>query len=117
VWVIAAVGLALPGLRVATARLMRSFDGARADVEAEVLTGFLTALRGGYEAELIARTRLERITLNGLAVAWKIPPSTLAADRAAAEQRLVAYLRGGSIPATAATVRPAPHHRRARHLA
>jgi hypothetical protein len=74
----------------------------------------------GYEAELIARTRLERIALNDLAAVWKIPASTLAADRAAGEDRLVAYLRGGSIPATAATrpaAGPAPGHRRPRHLA
>jgi len=41
-WVVGAVGVALPGLRAAARRLSRTYSG---DVEAEVLTGFLAALR------------------------------------------------------------------------
>ncbi len=40
-WVVGAVGVALPGLRHAAHRLSRTFTG---DAQAEVLTGFLTAL-------------------------------------------------------------------------
>lgn len=49
-------------------------------------------LLSDYEAELIARTRLEHLTLNSLAVAWALPVSTLADDRARAEDRLVEVL-------------------------
>ncbi|MGX4657871.1 RNA polymerase sigma factor [Micromonospora sp. SCSIO 07396] len=44
-WVIAAVGMALPALRQYAARLCEGYDGDPADVDAEILTGFLTALR------------------------------------------------------------------------
>ncbi|QDY11164.1 hypothetical protein FJK98_31815 [Micromonospora sp. HM134] len=44
-WVIAAVGMALPALRRYAARLCEGYDGDPADVDAEILTGFLTALR------------------------------------------------------------------------
>lgn len=41
-WVVGAVGVALPGLRAAARRLSRIYTG---DVQAEVLAGFLAALR------------------------------------------------------------------------
>jgi hypothetical protein len=44
-WVLAAVGLAMPGLAGMAARLRTSTDADGADLEAELLTGFLTALR------------------------------------------------------------------------
>jgi hypothetical protein len=44
-WVIGAVGVALPGLRRAASRLARGYGGDPADIDAEVLTGFLGALR------------------------------------------------------------------------
>ncbi|MEU5554136.1 hypothetical protein ABZ738_30620 [Micromonospora sp. NPDC047793] len=44
-WVVAAVGMALPALRRYAARLGEGYDGDPADVDAEILTGFLTALR------------------------------------------------------------------------
>ena len=156
-WVIGAVGLGLPGLRRMAARLASRMPRHQVpDLEAEMLTGYLTALKGmelgtgriasrlcwaayraadryrisdparagvvtpmagsmppprpwghpdfvlaravtdgilsDYEAELIARTRLEHLTLNSLAVAWGLPISTLADDRVRAEDRLVEVL-------------------------
>jgi hypothetical protein len=44
-WVIGAVGLAMPGLKAMSARLRTGTDRDGQDVEAEMLTGFLTALR------------------------------------------------------------------------
>ncbi|QBI55466.1 hypothetical protein [Streptomonospora litoralis] len=44
-WMVAAIGLALPGLRAAARRATRGLDAAAAaDVEAEVLAGFVTAV-------------------------------------------------------------------------
>lgn len=43
-WVVAACGVALPGLRRAAARL--AYANSRADMEADLLAGFLTALAG-----------------------------------------------------------------------
>ena len=42
-WVVGAVGVALPALRVSAARLSRTFTG---DAQAEILAGFLVALDG-----------------------------------------------------------------------
>lgn len=44
-WVIGTVGVAMPGLRRAAGRVSRGYRGDTADLDAEVLTGFLTALR------------------------------------------------------------------------
>lgn len=44
-WVIGAVGVALPGLRRAAGRVARGYRGDTTDIDAEVLTGFLAALR------------------------------------------------------------------------
>jgi hypothetical protein len=46
-----------------------------------------------YEAELIARTRLEGITFEELERQWRLPRATLAGDRSRAEARLVPLLR------------------------
>ena len=156
-WVIGAVGLGLPGLRRMASRLAARMPRHQVpDLEAEMLTGYLSALKtmefgtgriasrlcwaayraadryrasdparsgvvtsmagsmppprpwghpdfvlaravtdgilSDYEAELIARTRLEHLTLNSLAAAWGLPVSTLADDRARAEDRLVEVL-------------------------
>ena len=45
-WVIGLTGIALPGLRRAVASLAAAYRGDPADLQAEVLTGFLAALRG-----------------------------------------------------------------------
>lgn len=44
-WVVGAVGMALPALRRYAADLCRGYDGDPADVDAEILTGFLAAVR------------------------------------------------------------------------
>ena len=45
-WVIGLTGIALPGLRRAVASLTAAYRGDPADLQAEVLTGFLAAMRG-----------------------------------------------------------------------
>ncbi len=44
-WVVGAVGVAMPGLRRAAGRLTTGWAGDREDVDAELLTGFVAALR------------------------------------------------------------------------
>ena len=44
-WVVGAVGVAMPGLRRAAGRVTRGYRGDTADLDAEVLAGFLAALR------------------------------------------------------------------------
>ncbi|MEW2427813.1 hypothetical protein AB0877_07360 [Micromonospora sp. NPDC047644] len=44
-WVIAAVGMAMPALQQYAAQLCEGYTGDPADIDAEILTGFLTALR------------------------------------------------------------------------
>ncbi|MGW3890499.1 hypothetical protein ACWD69_17565 [Micromonospora chokoriensis] len=44
-WVVAAVGMAMPALQQYAARLCEGYTGDPADIDAEILTGFLTALR------------------------------------------------------------------------
>ena len=44
-WVIGAVGVAMPALRRAAGTLARGYEGDTADIDAEVLAGFLAALR------------------------------------------------------------------------
>lgn len=44
-WVVAAVGMAMPALQQYAAQLAEGYDGDPADVDAEIVTGFLTALR------------------------------------------------------------------------
>ncbi|WP_422750494.1 hypothetical protein [Micromonospora sp. WMMD1219] len=44
-WVIAAVALAMPALRRYAGRLLTGWAGDARDLDAEILTGFLTALR------------------------------------------------------------------------
>lgn len=44
-WVVGLTGIALPGLRRAVANLVGSYHGDPADLQSEVLTGFLAAVR------------------------------------------------------------------------
>jgi DNA-directed RNA polymerase specialized sigma24 family protein len=44
-WTVALAGMAMPGLRRAAASLSRGYRGDPADLQAEILTGFLAALR------------------------------------------------------------------------
>jgi hypothetical protein len=45
-WLVGLTGVAMPGLRRASVTLARSFAGDAEDLQVEVLTGFLAALRG-----------------------------------------------------------------------
>jgi hypothetical protein len=45
-WVVGLVGVAMPGLRRAAATLSASYRGDPADLQTEILTGFLAAMRG-----------------------------------------------------------------------
>jgi hypothetical protein len=45
-WVVGLAGVLLPGLRRVAGRLARDFLGDTADIDAEVLAGFLEALNG-----------------------------------------------------------------------
>lgn len=73
-WIVGAAGVLLPGLAAKVNRLARGYPGDREDLEAEVLAGFLTALRtvdpdsgrlaarlcwAGYRAGLALRHRDE----------------------------------------------------------
>src|SRR5256885_1882571 len=79
-WTVAAVGVALPALTSAAATLSRRFAGDPADVHAEVLRGFLTALS-------TIDLRPPRIMLR---LRWAAPKT-----RKRAERRLAEYLREG----------------------
>ncbi|ROO63025.1 hypothetical protein EDC02_5035 [Micromonospora sp. Llam0] len=48
-WVIAAVGMAMPALVAMAGSLAAGYRGDPADIDAEVLTGFLEGLRGGVD--------------------------------------------------------------------
>ncbi|MDG4834144.1 hypothetical protein O7627_33305 [Solwaraspora sp. WMMD1047] len=48
-WVIAAVGMAMPALVAMAGALAAGYDGDPADIDAEILTGFLEGLRGGVD--------------------------------------------------------------------
>ena len=50
-WVIAAVGMAMPALVRLAGGLARGYRGDPADLDAEVLTGFLAALRGAVDLD------------------------------------------------------------------
>ena len=44
-WVVAAVGMAMPALQQYAGQLCEGYDGDPADIDAEILTGFLAAIR------------------------------------------------------------------------
>ncbi|MFY1673924.1 hypothetical protein ACN27G_28885 [Plantactinospora sp. WMMB334] len=48
-WVIAAVGMAMPALVAMAGTLAAGYRGDPADIDAEILTGFLEGLRGGVD--------------------------------------------------------------------
>lgn len=160
-WVVATVGLALPGLRRAAGWLTTGYRGETSDIDAELLTGFLTRLRGidpdtpriwwrlinaglhtarrfrdanadthlvrshpvgsiapvrpwdhpelllaravaiavldAEEANLIAATRLDTLTLAQAATGLGISASAAGARRRHAEDRLVEAIRSGEL--------------------
>ncbi|GIJ54989.1 hypothetical protein Vau01_025050 [Virgisporangium aurantiacum] len=88
-WVIAAVGLAMPGLRRAAGRLAAGWHGDTSDVDSELLAGFLARLRtvdvdepricgrlvdAGQRAVKAARERDEDFDIVHVGGAWSVPP-------------------------------------------
>ena len=88
-WVIAAVGLAMPGLRRAAGRLAVGWHGETTDFDAELLAGFLARLRtvdldepricgrlidAGARAVKQVREREEQTDVVHVAGAWSLPP-------------------------------------------
>ncbi|GIJ59142.1 sigma-70 family RNA polymerase sigma factor [Virgisporangium aurantiacum] len=88
-WVIAAVGLAMPGLRRAAGRLATGWHGDTSDFDAELLTGFLDRLRtvdldepricgrlidAGARAVKAAREWDEDTDIVHVGGAWSVPP-------------------------------------------
>lgn len=88
-WVIAAVGLAMPGLRRTAGRLAAGWHGDTADWDAELLTGFLARLRtvdldepricgrlidAGARAVKQVREREEDASIVHVEGAWSLPP-------------------------------------------
>jgi hypothetical protein len=88
-WVIAAVGLAMPGLRRAAGRLAVGWHGDTSDFDAELLAGFLDRLRSvdldepricgrlidaGARAVKAARERDEDTDIVHVGGAWSVPP-------------------------------------------
>lgn len=88
-WVIAVVGLAMPGLRRAAGRLAAGWRGDTTDFDAELLTGFLARLStvdldepricgrlidAGARAVKAAREREEDTDIVHVDGAWSLPP-------------------------------------------
>src|SRR6266568_1749088 len=84
-WVVAAVGLAMPGLRRAAGRLAAGWRGDTADLDGELLAGFVARLRtldvdgprvdAGTRSVRSARARVEDIDAVHVAGAWSLPPA------------------------------------------
>jgi hypothetical protein len=88
-WVLAAVGLAMPGLRRTAGRLAAGWRGDTTDWDAELLTAFLARLRtldldtpricgrlidAGARAVKQAREREEDTSIVHVDTAWSLPP-------------------------------------------
>jgi hypothetical protein len=89
-WTVAAAGLAMPGLRRAAARLTTGWRGDTADLDAELLLGFVERLHtldldhpricgrlidAGLRAGRRARARLEGPDTVHIDTAWSAPPT------------------------------------------
>jgi hypothetical protein len=89
-WKLAAVGLAMPGLRRTAGRLAAGWHGDNSDWDAELLTGFLARLNtvdldepricgrlidAGARAVKHARQREENTGVVHVDTAWSLPPS------------------------------------------
>ena len=59
-WLIGVIGIALPGLKAAARQLCVDYTGDRGDIDAEILTGFLTALCAADPADHQLAARLIR---------------------------------------------------------
>jgi DNA-directed RNA polymerase specialized sigma24 family protein len=82
VWVIGAVGMAMPALVRAAGRLAGGFAGDVADLDGEILAGFLEALRGRRRIDVTSPAPYAKLCL----AAWR---AGLAAWRAARAEVLV----------------------------
>ncbi len=136
-WLVAAVGVALPMLRHISAALTEGRPGLRADLDGEVLTGFLEALRasesglgvehrlvwGAYRAGLaFACTQFPRLpvgTCVPVAAAWPPRPwgaglrrllaqSVRVGVLSDAEAKLIASAREGATPAVLSAATETP---------
>lgn len=89
-WTVAAAGTAMPGLRRAAGRLAAGWRGDTADLDAELLLGFVERLHtldldqpricgrlidAGTRAVRRARTRAEQIETIHVDGAWSLPPT------------------------------------------
>jgi hypothetical protein len=89
-WTVIAAGMALPGLTAAAARLCRGWRGETADIDAEVLAGFVARLKtldasgprvvgrlidAGIRAGRRARNRAGDADLVRVDAAWSSPPA------------------------------------------
>jgi hypothetical protein len=88
-WVIAAVGIAMPGLRRTAGRLAKGWPGDSSDRDSELLTGFVDRLRSidlrdtriagklidaGARAVKTARVREEQSDAIRVSATWSLPP-------------------------------------------
>ena len=82
-WTVGLVGVAMPGLRRATASLTAAYHGQAADLEGEVLTGFLAAMRA------LDLDDLDRVPLASRLcwAAWRAGRAAAYADAAWAARR------------------------------
>ena len=82
-WTVGLVGVAMPGLRRATASLAAAYHGQAADLEGEVLTGFLAAMRA------LDLDDLDRVPLASRLcwAAWRAGRAAAYADAAWAARR------------------------------
>jgi hypothetical protein len=82
-WTVGLVGVAMPGLRRATASLAAAYHGQAADLEGEVLTGFLAAMRA------LDLDDLDRVPLASRLcwAAWRAGRASAYADAAWAARR------------------------------
>jgi hypothetical protein len=93
-WVIGLTGIALPGLRRAVATLAAAYRGDPADLQAEVLTGFLAAVRGLDLGDLEAVPLASRLCW----AAWRAGRALAYADADyAARRRDLGEWRGGPV--------------------
>jgi transposase-like protein len=89
-WVVAAAGLAMPGLRRAAGRLSAGWRGDTADLDGELLAGFVDRLHSldldgprvcgrlidaGARAVKRARARVEDLDVIHVDIAWSLPPA------------------------------------------
>jgi hypothetical protein len=82
-WVIGLAGIALPGLRRAAGSLAAAYRGDPADLQSEVLTGFLAALRGLDADDLESVPLASRLCW----AAWRAGSALAKADAGHASRR------------------------------